>query len=660
MRFKLKAQFKPTGDQPEAIERLTKNLKAGVKNQVLLGVTGSGKTFAVANIIQNMQKPTLVIAHNKTLAAQLFAEFREFFPKNAVHYFVSYYDYYQPEAYIPHSDTYIEKETDINEEIDRLRHAATHALLTRQDVIIVASVSCIYGLGSPELYLKSSLEIKVGQIIPQLELFRKLAEIQYLRNDIAFRRGCFRQKGDSIDIFPAYEEKMYRLEFFGNQIESIKSLNPISHQINNQVNKLLIFPAKHYLAPIAINKILDEIERDLSIESNELEKAGKIIEAHRLRQKTRYDLEMIKNTGYTNGIENYSKYFDRRSSGTPPNTLFDFYHPDDFLLVIDESHMTIPQIRGMYSGDQARKNTLIEYGFRLKAARDNRPLKFNEFESKKSQTIYLSATPADWELEQSKNMIIEQLIRPTGIIDPKVEIRSTANQIKDLIEEIRIRVNKNQRVLITTLTKRMAEDLTEFMLDQGLKAHYLHSEVKTIERSEIIQNLRRGKYDVLIGINLLREGLDLPEVSLVAILDADKEGFLRSATSLIQTIGRTARHVEAKVIMYADNITQSMKKSIDETNRRRQIQIEYNRKNHIQPIQIKKEIKDLELKSSEKNQTNQLALWLKLPALERASIIEGLREEMRIAAENLDFEHAMVIRDQILTLKSKRLITHYQ
>ena len=653
MKFNLQSEFKPTGDQPKAIDQLVNNIKSGVKDQVLLGVTGSGKTFTIANVIQSMQKPTLVIAHNKTLAAQLFAEFREFFPDNAVHYFVSYYDYYQPEAYIPHSDTYIEKESDINEEIDRLRHAATHALLTRQDVIIVASVSCIYGLGSPELYKQSSLKLSIGQQISQPELFRQLTEIQYGRSDVDFHRGTFRQKGDIVDIFPAYEEESYRVDFFGNQIESIHRYHPIRNIKLGSEKEILIFPAKHYLAPIEINQILESIEKDLIVEVQAMEKAGKIVEAQRLKQKTSYDLEMIKNTGYCNGIENYSRYFDNRPSGSPPSTLIDFFNQNDYLLVIDESHMTIPQIRGMYNGDQARKNTLIEYGFRLKAARDNRPLKFNEFEKKIHQTIFVSATPSEWELLQARDKVVEQIIRPTGILDPEVEVRSTDNQIEDLLKEIEIRVAKNQRVLVTTLTKRMAEDLTEFMLERAVKVHYLHSEVQTIERSEILQDLRLGKYDVIIGINLLREGIDLPEVSLVAILDADKEGFLRSDKALIQTIGRAARHIEAKVIMYADRRTDSMNRAIDETNRRKTIQQEYNRKHNIQPIQIFKAIKELELKPSEKDQKSQVQVWKKLPAFERAAIIEGLIEEMRVAAENLDFEKAALIRDQIKAIKSK-------
>ena len=653
MKFNLQSEFKPTGDQPKAIDQLVNNIKSGVKDQVLLGVTGSGKTFTVANVIQSMQKPTLVIAHNKTLAAQLFAEFREFFPDNAVHYFVSYYDYYQPEAYIPHSDTYIEKESDINEEIDRLRHAATHALLTRQDVIIVASVSCIYGLGSPELYKQSSLKLSIGQQISQPELFRQLTEIQYGRSDVDFHRGTFRQKGDIVDIFPAYEEESYRVDFFGNQIESIHRYHPIRNIKLGSEKEILIFPAKHYLAPIEINQILESIEKDLIVEVQAMEKAGKIVEAQRLKQKTSYDLEMIKNTGYCNGIENYSRYFDNRPSGSPPSTLIDFFNQNDYLLVIDESHMTIPQIRGMYNGDQARKNTLIEYGFRLKAARDNRPLKFNEFEKKIHQTIFVSATPSEWELLQARDKVVEQIIRPTGILDPEVEVRSTDNQIEDLLKEIEIRVAKNQRVLVTTLTKRMAEDLTEFMLERAVKVHYLHSEVQTIERSEILQDLRLGKYDVIIGVNLLREGIDLPEVSLVAILDADKEGFLRSDKALIQTIGRAARHIEAKVIMYADRRTDSMNRAIDETNRRKTIQQEYNRKHNIQPIQIFKAIKELELKPSEKDQKSQVQVWKKLPAFERAAIIEGLIEEMRVAAENLDFEKAALIRDQIKAIKSK-------
>ena len=600
MNFKLQAPFQPMGDQPEAIRGLVDGVRAGKQHQVLLGATGTGKTFTMASVIQELQKPALVMAHNKTLAAQLYAEFKEFFPENAVSYFVSYYDYYQPEAYVPRHDLYIEKETEINEEIERLRLAATTALISRRDVIIVASVSCIYGLGSPEEFGKGTVRLRVGELYRRNALLRQLIESQYQRNDMELRPGTFRVRGDTLEIIPAYEDKRgYRITFFGDEVERIMQFSPLTGEIFDEPDEVPIYPAKQYLTDAdrlkdAIRNIEAELEERLAF----FKEQGKYLEAQRLEQRTRYDLEMLKEVGYCSGIENYSRHLDGRAPGTHPWTMIDFL-PNDYLLVIDESHMTIPQIRGMYNGDRARKETLVEYGFRLPSAIDNRPLKFDEFEQVMGHTIYTSATPGPYEMGKA-DQVVEQIIRPTGLIDPEVEVRSTTGQVDNLIGEIRERVERGERVLVTTLTKRMAEDLSEYLQELGMKVHYLHSEVETLERVGILRDLRLGVFDVLVGINLLREGLDLPEVSLVAILDADKEGFLRSGTALIQTIGRAARHVSGRVIMYADRVTDSMKFAIDETNRRRAKQMKYNQEHGIIPVSIHKAIHDLTEEFSEK------------------------------------------------------------
>jgi excinuclease ABC subunit B len=663
-RFELAAPFQPTGDQPTAIESLVKGLAAGAHDQVLLGVTGSGKTYTIANVIQQVQRPTLVMAHNKTLAAQLFAEFREFFPNNSVQYFVSYYDYYQPEAYLPRSDTFIEKEADINQEIEKFRHASTHALLTRRDVIIVASVSCIYGLGSPDVYKAGNIPVKVGEKISQTQLARRLSDVQYERNDTELRRGKFSIKGDTITVFPSYDDFQIRITQFGDEIESIDLLDPVNLTVTEKVQEIEVFPAKHYLTEEADRKgIIEEIRRDMEAEVAALEARGRIIEAHRLSQRTAYDLEMIAETGTVNGIENYSRYFDRRTAGTPPSVLLDYF-PEDFLLVMDESHITLPQIGGMYKGDRARKETLVEYGFRLRAAMDNRPLTAEEFAERRGQTIFVSATPSKFEMEQARaeeqrlrleknetlKLVAEQLIRPTGIIDPHIEVRPVAGQVTNLIGEIQDRINKGQRTLVTTLTKRMAEDITEFLLDKGIKVQYLHSDIETIERSKILQDLRLGTYDVVVGINLLREGLDLPEVSLVAILDADKEGFLRSTTSLVQTIGRAARHPDGRVIMYADNMTDSMRRAIEETDRRRAIQEAYNTEHGIVPQVMIKPINITLPTESDENAEEEAASYKTLSPREKAYKLEELREQMRQAALALEFEKAAEIRDRMKQL----------
>jgi len=598
MKFKFKSKFKPTGDQPEAIKKLVSGLEKDYRNQTLLGVTGSGKTFTMAKIIEETQKPTLIISHNKTLAAQLYGEFRQFFPENAVHYFVSYYDYYQPEAYIPQTDTYIEKEATINEEIDRLRHASTQSLINRKDVIIVASVSCIYGIGEREDYESMGAKFQTGQEIKRNELLRQLVKIQYERNDTAFYRGQFKVKGETIDIYLATGEAVVRIIMFGDVIEKILifSVKPgmgapvwtadLKNKKGQELNEITILPAKHFVVEgQGLEKILDNIRKELKARLKELIKQGKDMEAYRLERKTNYDLEMIEQVGYCNGIENYSRHFTNRLPGTPPSTLIDFF-PKDFLMFIDESHVTLPQIGGMYAGDQARKQTLIDFGFRLPSARDNRPLNFEEFSEKINQVIYVSATPREFEIKNS-NQVVEQIIRPTGLLDPTIEVRPSKNQVEDLILEIEKTVAKKQRVLVTTLTKRMAEELSEYLSEKGIKVNYLHSEIKTLERVDILRDLREGKYDVLVGINLLREGLDLPEVSLVAILDADMSGFLRNETSLIQTAGRAARHVEGRVIMYADKTTPAMRYAINETKRRRKKQIAHNKKNKITPKSIK-------------------------------------------------------------------------
>lgn len=584
-KFKLSAEYKPMGDQPKAIAQLTDGLVTGQKHQTLLGVTGSGKTFTMANLIQNSQKPTLVLSHNKTLAAQLYNEFRQFFPDNAVHYFVSYFDYYQPEAYVPRSDTYIEKDSDINEEIDRLRHAATAALLSRRDTIIVASVSCIYGIGSVEDYAGMSVRLEKGERRVRDKLLRQLTDIQYHRNDMAFERGNFRVRGDVVDIFPAGEESAYRVEFFGDEVERMNQINPLTGEVEKILNKLTIFPGSHYVTPeeklkSALGKIRDEADdREAWFKSQ-----GKLVEAQRLHQRVKFDLEMLEQTGFVKGIENYSRYLTNREEGEQPATLLDYF-PDDYLMIIDESHMSIPQVRGMYHGDRSRKEVLVDHGFRLPSALDNRPLTFTEFERHMNQVVYVSATPAEYELQRSPEPA-QQIIRPTGLLDPPIQVRPIDGQIDDLIAEIRTTVAKGQRVLVTTLTKRMSEDLAEYLQELNMKVAYLHSEVDTLERTDILRDLRLGVYDVLVGINLLREGLDLPEVSLVAILDADKEGFLRSEQALIQTVGRAARHVEGHVIMYADHVTGSMQRTIDETNRRRAIQEKYNKEHNITPTSI--------------------------------------------------------------------------
>ena len=649
-KFKLISKYQPTGDQPQAIRQLTDGVLSGVKEQTLLGVTGSGKTFTMANIIQNTQKPTLILAHNKTLAAQLYSEFREFFPENEVHYFVSYFDYYQPEAYIASTDTYIEKDSAINDEIDRLRHGATEALLTRRDVIVIASVSCIYGIGSPEHYLETSFEISRNDAVSQLDFIRKLVSIQYHRNDLAFERGNFRVMGDTIDLYPANGEYAYRFEFGFDTLEEIKIVDPLTFEVREKPERVHIFPNTHYATPQdQLEKALITIRAEFDERLAYFREHEKYLEAERLSQRTKYDLEMLANTGFVKGIENYSRHLDGRKAGEPPATLLDFF-PDDFLLIVDESHMTLPQVRGMYNGDHARKETLVEYGFRLPSALDNRPLTYGEFQARINQAIYVSATPGEYELEHSPKPA-EQVIRPTGLLDPEVEVRGSDGQIDNLMEEIDKRIAKGQRTLITTLTKRMAEDLTDHLKERGIKTAYIHSDIDTLERGDILRDLRGGVYDVLVGINLLREGLDLPEVSLVAILDADKEGFLRSESALIQTIGRAARHVEGKVIMYADFITESMEKAISETNRRREIQKRYNSEHNITPASIKKEISaGLRAIIPEKQVENKLDIK-RIPKDELPGLIKSLSSEMQLAAANLEFEKAALIRDEIEKIK---------
>ena len=664
MKFELVSKYQPTGDQPDAIRKLTDGLKNNVREQVLLGVTGSGKTFTMANLIQNFQKPTLVLAHNKTLAAQLYSEFREFFPKNEVHYFVSYFDYYQPEAYIASTDTYIEKDSMINDEIDRLRHGATEALLTRSDVIVVASVSCIYGIGSPTHYTEMSIPlkrkngtwVKVGEnkkAVSQNDFMRALVDIQYHRNDIAFERGNFRVMGDTVDLFPASGEWAYRFEFGFDNLEVVKIIDPLTAEVREKPDFLHIFPNTHYATPDEdLNRALEKIEEEFKARLQFFEKNNKFLEAQRLSQRTKYDLEMLRETGFVKGIENYSRHLEGRKAGEPPSTLLDFF-PEDFLLLVDESHMTLPQVRGMYNGDHARKETLVEYGFRLPSALDNRPLTFREFDKHISHAVYVSATPGDYELSHSPEPA-QQVIRPTGLLDPEIEVRATEGQIDNLMEEIDERIAKGQRTLVTTLTKRMAEDLTDHLKEHGVKTAYIHSDVDTLERGDIIRDLRSGVYDVLVGINLLREGLDLPEVSLVAILDADKEGFLRSESALIQTIGRAARHVEGKVIMFADHITESMEKAISETNRRREIQQEYNKKHNITPKSVAKEISmGLRAIIPEKEKVSKLDIK-KIPKEEIPNLIRQLSSEMQLAAANLEFEKAAAIRDEIERIKKEQ------
>ncbi|WP_027409323.1 excinuclease ABC subunit UvrB [Anoxybacteroides tepidamans] len=655
-RFELVSAYKPQGDQPKAIARLVEGIRQGAKHQTLLGATGTGKTFTISNVIQQVNKPTLVIAHNKTLAGQLYSELKEFFPNNAVEYFVSYYDYYQPEAYVPQTDTYIEKDASINDEIDKLRHSATSALFERRDVIIVASVSCIYGLGSPEEYRELVVSLRVGMEIERNELLRRLVDVQYARNDIDFQRGTFRVRGDVVEIFPASrDEHCIRVEFFGDEIERIREVDALTGEIIGEREHVAIFPASHFVTrDEKMQLAIQNIEKELEERLQELREQGKLLEAQRLEQRTRYDLEMMREMGFCSGIENYSRHLTLRPPGSTPYTLLDYF-PDDFLIVIDESHVTLPQIRGMYNGDQARKQVLVDHGFRLPSALDNRPLTFEEFEQKVNQIIYVSATPGPYELEHSPE-VVEQIIRPTGLLDPTIDVRPIQGQIDDLIGEIHERVKRNERTLVTTLTKKMAEDLTDYLKDIGIKVAYLHSEIKTLERIEIIRDLRLGKYDVLVGINLLREGLDIPEVSLVAILDADKEGFLRSERSLIQTIGRAARNANGHVIMYADTITKSMEIAINETKRRRTIQEAYNREHGIVPQTIKKDIRDVirATFAAEQPETyEEKREYGKMTKKERDKLIESLEKEMKEAAKALDFERAAELRDLILELKAE-------
>ena len=652
-KFRLASKYKPTGDQPHAIGQLLDGLKSGDHEQTLLGVTGSGKTFTMANIIAERNAPTLVLAHNKTLAAQLFSEFKAFFPDNEVHYFVSYFDYYQPEAYIASSDTYIEKDSAINEEIDRLRHAATSALLTRRDVIIVASVSCIYGIGSPDDYGEMSITVEKGERRVQDKFIRQLTDIQYQRNDIDFHRGTFRVRGDVVDIFPAGNDTAYRIEFFGDEVDRITNIDPLTGEILNEPDYCKIFPSSHYVTPKdKVARAVENIKLEFESRLAWFEKHDKYLEAQRLSQRTKFDIEMLEETGFVKGIENYSRYLTNREPGEQPATLLDYF-PDDFLLFVDESHVTLPQVRGMYNGDRARKEVLVEHGFRLPSALDNRPLRFDEFNKHINQAIYVSATPGEYELSHSPEPA-QQIIRPTGLLDPEITVRPTDGQIDDLIAEIRDRITKHQRVLVTTLTKRMAEDLSNYLIEIGIKTAYIHSEVDTLERGDILRDLRMGTYDVLVGINLLREGLDLPEVSLVAIIDADKEGFLRSEGALIQTIGRAARHVEGKVIMYADNMTRSMKAAIDETNRRRAIQEAYNTQHGITPRGVDKAIDEgLRAIIPQKEDTKDKINLNKIPKDEYASLARDLEGQMKLASANLEFERAAELRDLIAEIKGK-------
>ncbi|MDQ5885639.1 MAG: excinuclease subunit [Patescibacteria group bacterium] len=651
-KFEIASNYMPAGDQPAAIEALTRAITSGVKEQTLLGVTGSGKTFTMANVIENIQKPTLILSHNKTLAAQLYEEFKRFFPNNAVHYFVSYFDYYQPEAYIARSDTYIEKDSQINEEIDRLRHAATDALLSRKDVIIVASVSCIYGIGSVEDYDGLAVLIITGERRVRDKLLRQLTDIQYQRNDIDFHRGTFRVRGDVVDIFPSGEETAYRIEFFGDDIERITEINPLTGEIVKNKQQIKVFPSSHYVTPYdKLKGALVNIKEELDTRLKFFKSNNMLLEAQRLQQRTNFDIEMLEETGFVKGIENYSRYLTNREPGEQPATLLDYY-PDDFLMFVDESHMTLPQVRGMYNGDRARKEVLVEHGFRMPSALDNRPLTFTEFEKHINKVVYVSATPAEYELSRSPEPI-QQVIRPTGLLDPPIEVRPIAGQVDDLIAEIRATIEKRQRVLVTTLTKRMSEDLTEYLKDLNIKVTYLHSDVDTLDRTDILRDLRLGVYDVVVGINLLREGLDLPEVSLVAILDADKEGFLRSQQALIQTVGRAARHLDGHVIMYADRITGSMQRTIDETDRRRSIQKKYNDEHGITPEGISRLIeKSMQPELDKEASTAKLNLK-KIPKDEYKHLIKDLSAQMDLAAANLEFEKAAELRDIIDSIKAK-------
>lgn len=660
-KFKLESHYQPKGDQPEAIAELVKGINKGEKYQTLLGVTGSGKTFTIANVIQEVNKPTLVLSHNKTLAAQLYGEFRALFPNNAVEYFISYYDYYQPEAYIPGKDIYIEKDSDINSEIEKLRLRATMSLMERKDVIIVASVSCIYGLGIPEAYREAHLRIKVGEEIERDKLLKQLVKIHYGRNDMAFQRGAFRVNGDIVDIFPAYMEHSIRVEFFGDEIERISRIHPLNNNVLEVVDEYPIYPANHFITnKDSLKRAVDSIKEELSHRIKQFEANNQLIEAQRIEQRTNFDLEMLRELGFCSGIENYSRHLTGAEIGAPPYCLIDYF-PKDFLLVIDESHVSIPQVHAMYGGDYTRKKNLVEFGFRLPSAFDNRPLRFEEFEKKINQVIYVSATPAKYEMEKTQGVFTEQVIRPTGLLDPVIEVKPVVNQVDDLLEQVRLRLPKDQRVLVTTLTKRMAEDLSQYLVKAGIKARYLHSEIKTMERSSIIRELRLGEIDVLIGVNLLREGLDIPEVSLVAIFDADKAGFLRSERSLIQTAGRAARNVEGKVIFYAENISPAMRTTIEETKRRREKQLKFNEKNNITPLTIKKSIDDIMLstsvaegftksgKNEKKKEKDKFMDYLELDSKEK--VIELLEKEMKRAAEALDFESAAEIRDRLLELK---------
>ena len=655
-KFKLTSEFEPRGDQPRAIDELVSGFSDEGKNlQTLLGVTGSGKTFTMAQVIQALGRPTLVMSHNKTLAAQLYSEFKEFFPRNAVAYFVSYYDYYQPEAYIPQHDIYIEKETSINENIDRLRLAATSALMSREDVIIVASVSCIFGLGSPEDYEQMTLRVKVGERHERDDILRGLVDIQYERNDYQPTRGHFRPRGDVIEVYPAYENQGLRIELFGDQVEKIILFDPISGEILDDKQDITIFPAKHFVMPEdRMQQAIEGIEQELEQRLAELKSQGKLLEAQRLEMRTKYDMEMLRETGYCQGIENYSRHLSGLPPGHRPSTLIDFF-PDDFLMILDESHVTVPQIRGMFFGDRSRKQTLVDYGFRLPSALDNRPMTFNEFEAEMHRVLFVSATPAAYEMERCNGEVVEQIIRPTGLIDPEIEVRSATGQVKDLLEQARALAGKGERVLVTTLTKRMAEDLSEYFREEGMRCKYLHSEIDTLERVEILRDLRLGEFDVLVGVNLLREGLDLPEVSMVAILDADREGFLRSETSLIQMIGRCARNVNAKVLLYAETMTDSMKRAIDETNRRRIIQIQYNEEHGIQPQTIRKAIREgIEKEMDERRQVYEAIAESETQYVSLEQLKE-LEEEMHTAAENLEFERAAELRDRILKLKGQAI-----
>ena len=650
--FEVISDYKPAGDQPQAIEKLARGIEDGLRAQVLLGVTGSGKTYTMAKVIEAVQRPTLVLAHNKTLAAQLCEEFKEFFPNNAVEYFVSYYDYYQPEAYIPHTDTYIEKDASTNEEIDRLRLSATCALLERRDVIVVSSVSCIYGLGEPEDFAKMMISLRPGMTMDRGELLRRLVEIRYERNDVAFARNMFRVRGDTVEIYPAYwKDAAIRVEFFGDEIDRISHINPVTGMPTKIVSHVVIYPASHYVtSKDKMDRALVEIEKELDEREAQFIQQGKLVEAQRIRQRTTYDMEMMRELGYCSGIENYSRIISNRPVGSPPLTLMDYF-PDDFVLFVDESHVTLPQVRAMYNGDRARKESLVEYGFRLPCAFDNRPLKFEEFEGRFSQAVYVSATPADYERQQA-DQVVEQVIRPTGLLDPRVEVRPVAGQIDDLIGEINARAARSERVLVTTLTKKMAEDLTEYLKKAGIKVRYMHHDVETIERMQLIRDLRLGEFDVLVGINLLREGLDMPEVSLVAILDADKEGFLRSETSLIQTIGRAARNADGMVILYADTVTRSMKAAMDETERRRKIQDDYNKAHGIVPKTIIKSVREI-LEISKSAEETQRKAGRKLTRREVEEEIERTEKQMKEAAKMLEFEYAAILRDRLVELRKE-------